>query len=139
LASGGTITHTGTVTVTAAVQADQVTGTSTTVAVVPAVQQFHRSAAKAWAYFTVSGGTYTKAASYNVASFVKNGTGDVTLTYTTAFSSGNYAVVVTCLNPSTVTVATTGAQVAANVRVNLFNLSAALIDGNFAVVCFGDQ
>lgn len=91
LATGGTITSTGTITVTAAVKSDQTTGTSTSVAVVPGVQQYHDSAAKAWAYTTSPGSSPpTLSASYNISSIVRNSTGRYTYNFTTSFASANY-------------------------------------------------
>ncbi len=90
LASGGPITGTGTITVTAAIKTDQITGTSTTVAVVPAVQQFHMSAGKAWVSF--QGNPIVIFSSYNVSGVVRNSTGIYTITFTTPFTSAaNYA------------------------------------------------
>lgn len=92
LATGGTITGTGTVTVTAAVQSDQETASSNAVAITPGVQQYHPSAAKSWGMYT-SITTTAKTVGYNFASVTDNGTGDTTITFTTNFSSGNYSVV----------------------------------------------
>ena len=72
-----------------ATQAQQETGTSTTVLVTPGRQQFHQSAAKAWIQCNQNGAI---AGSYNVASIADTGPGVVTATLTTAFSSTNYAV-----------------------------------------------
>lgn len=82
-----TITTTGacTVTTTAATQADQETSTSTTTAVTPGRQQFHPSAAKAWARFT--GSTGALIASYNLSSVTRNSTGNYNFNFTTSFSS----------------------------------------------------
>lgn len=93
LATGGPITTTGTVTVTAAVKVDQTTGTSITKAVVPGVQQFHKSSVKAWINF--NGSTPANLNSYNVSSFVRNSTGNYTIGFTTAFTSGNYSITAT--------------------------------------------
>lgn len=90
LASGGPITSSGTIDVVAAVKSDQTTGTSTSVAVVPGVQQYHASATKVWGRFTQSGGTYTLQDNYNISSFVKNGTGSLTISFTTSFADSNY-------------------------------------------------
>ena len=46
--------------------------------------------AKAWCLFDGSASTITT--SFNVSSLTKNGTGDYTLTYTTALPSANYAI-----------------------------------------------
>jgi hypothetical protein len=52
-----------------------------------------RTNTRAWCSFdgTAAGPTITPLASYNVASITKNGTGDYTITFTTALSSANYA------------------------------------------------
>ena len=86
---GGDLSANRTITVTAAVQSDQETGTSTSVAVVPGVQHYHPSAAKAWVTFTVSGGVVTVKNSYNVSSVTRNGAGDYTVNFTTAFSGAD--------------------------------------------------
>lgn len=77
-----------------AVQSEMETGSSTTLAVTPGRQHFHPSAAKAWGY--VNGGG-SLLAGYN-CSAAKNSTGDYTITFTTAISSADYAVVVTGTN-----------------------------------------
>jgi hypothetical protein len=92
LATGGPITSSGTVTVTAAVKSDQTTATSTSVAVVPGVQQFHPSAAKAWGFITLSGATPTLQTSFNTTSITDNSTGNYTINLTTSFTSANYAI-----------------------------------------------
>lgn len=97
LATGGPITTTGTVTVTAAVKSDQTTATSTSVAVVPGVQQYHPSAAKVWIKYTTSGST-SITTSYNVSSLTDNGTGDTTINFTVAFANANYSYSVGCNN-----------------------------------------
>jgi hypothetical protein len=92
LATGGPITTTGIITVTAATQGDQETGTSTTVAVTPGVQKYHPSAAKAWVRF--QGNPIVIKASYNVSGVVRNSIGNYTITYTTAFTGANNYVAV---------------------------------------------
>lgn len=89
---GGNLTADRTFTVTAAVQSDQETGSSTTVAVVPGVQHFHPSAAKSWVNFNGTG-TVSIRRSYNVTSITDNGTGDYTVNFTNAFSDANYMAV----------------------------------------------
>jgi len=71
-------------------QANQEAGSEAAKYVAPATQQFHPSAAKAWLYATVSGGTPTLQASYNIASITDNGVGLLTATWDTDFSSVNY-------------------------------------------------
>lgn len=75
----------------AATQAEQETATSTAVAVTPGRQQFHPSAAKCWAIITVSGGTPTLAAGFNITSIADTQPGQVTVTIATDFSSANWA------------------------------------------------
>jgi hypothetical protein len=81
----------GIVVSTAATQAEQETGSSTTVSVTPGRQQYHPSAAKAWVKFDGTG-TPAISASYNVTSLTDNGTGDYTVNLTNAMSSKDYAV-----------------------------------------------
>lgn len=68
-------------------QAEQEAGTSTANRVSSAVQQFHESAAKAHASFTVAG---VLEESYNVDSVTDSGTGDFTVNITDDFSSASY-------------------------------------------------
>ena len=49
-----------------------------------------KGSAKAWVYF--NGSTATINGSFNVSSVTRNGTGDYTVSFTTAMSSANYAV-----------------------------------------------
>lgn len=73
-----------------AIQSEQETATSTTLAVTPGRQQYHPSAVKAWGNFDASSGTPTTGASYNVTSLTDGGAGLTTVNFTTAFSSANY-------------------------------------------------
>lgn len=50
-----------------------------------------QSLARAWGYFTVSGGVYTLQDSYNVTSITKIGTGKLLVTLSDPFASANYA------------------------------------------------
>lgn len=72
-----------------AVQSDQETATSTTLAVTPGRQQYHPSALKAWVKFDGTG-TPAITVSYNCSSITDNATGDWTVNWTTAFSSANW-------------------------------------------------
>lgn len=75
-----------------ATQSNMETATSTTTVVTPGRVQYHPGVAKAFAYLTVSGGTPSIQRSHNVTSVTDNGTGDLTITFTTAFSDGLYAL-----------------------------------------------
>lgn len=83
-----------------AVQSEMEAGTDATRAVVPARQQFHPSAAKAWVKFTVVATVVTVGASYNVASVARTSAGVYTVTFTTAFSSIEYAALASAVNHS---------------------------------------
>ena len=75
-----------------ATQAEQETGTSTTLAVTPGRQHSHASASKTWAELDGTG-VISLRASYNQDAPTDNGTGDYTFNITTDFSSTSYAVV----------------------------------------------
>ncbi len=91
---GGSLASNRVISVTAAVKSDQTTGTSNTVAVTPGVQQYHNSACKAFVQFVGSSGAVN--GSYNVTSVTRNGTGDYTVNFTTAFANSNYAGAPVC-------------------------------------------
>jgi hypothetical protein len=132
-----------------ATQANQETGSSTTLLVTPGRQQYHQSAAKAWVYFDASSGTPTapsSATSYNVASITDGGVGVFTPTWTTAFSSATYVTTGSSrsniLNASTVvsqnttqTKATTGQPLTTRVS----STDAAVDVGDCSISAFGDQ
>lgn len=82
-----------------AVQAEVETGSDTTRAITPGRQHYHPSAAKAWVCFNGTG-TPAIRASYNVTSITDNGTGDYTITFTTALTDANYSVVGTAKCPA---------------------------------------
>jgi hypothetical protein len=75
------------VTFPAATQADMESGSSLIVSVTPGRQHFHPSACKAW---LVAGVTGNILASYNINSMTDTGTGVLTVTIETDFSSVNY-------------------------------------------------
>ncbi len=75
---------------TAASQATMEAATDTTDYVTAGRTQYHPGVAKAWSETTVSGGSPTNAASYNVSSITDNGVGDFTYNFSTSFSSTSY-------------------------------------------------
>ena len=123
-----------------AVQADQETGTSLLLGVTPGVQHFHDSACKVWAITDVAGGIQD---SYNVTSIADTGTGQMTATIATDFSSANFCALA---SPQTSAVnsggiATISSQAAGSVVVSTYNISGpALSDptARFNVAAFGD-
>lgn len=75
----------------AATQAEMEAASSTSVASSPGRQHFHPGHPKCWAYVTVSGGTPTLQASFNITSITDTGAGQLTITIATDFSSANWA------------------------------------------------
>lgn len=140
--SGGSLSQT-TATPSAASQADQETGSSTTVYVTPGRQQFHPSAAKAWVQYDSTGG---RAASYNCSSVTDNAAGNLSPNWTVAMSGASYVVVATALNSQAGTAVTTYvaqviSQSTSNVNICTVQLSGfAQIDAVLVnVAAFGDQ
>lgn len=77
-----------------ATQANQETGTSLLTTVTPGRQQYHPSAAKAWAFWDgTATGTNAPAAGYNVTSVTRNAAGNYTVNLTTAMSGTSYCVI----------------------------------------------
>jgi hypothetical protein len=137
---------------TTATQAQQEAGSVTTAAVTPGQQQSHPSAAKAWASYDSVPGTPTLDVSYNVSSLTDNGTGDITVNFTTAFSSSNFAAVTGSRSPlysagagQTLrnlqhlnTFATGSIRIVTYSYVGSTN-TVAVEDMRVCVACFGDQ
>lgn len=89
LATGGPITTSGTVTVTAAVKADMEAATSNTVAVTPGTVGFAPTSAVAWGYVDNTGSLIN---SFNVTSVNNTGTGAYTATFVPALTGGYCAL-----------------------------------------------
>lgn len=85
----------------AATQAEMEAASSTSVYVSPGREKYHPGVAKAWACITWSGATPSLSAGYGVASITDVSIGRVRLTFSTAFSSANYAVQATVERPTT--------------------------------------
>lgn len=135
LAITGTLSATGGITATnVAAQADQETGTSTTTFVSPGRQQFHPSAAKAWAFI---GSTGTIQSSYNFTSTTHPGTGQYTATFTTAMSSASYAIIGTVLGSNGFLDVTS--QTANTITYATINATTGGADFAHYIVVFGDQ
>ena len=126
-----------------ATQAQQEAATSLVANVTPGTQQYHPSAAKAWVSFVgTAANPITVNAGYNISGTVtKNGTGDYTITFTTAFSSANYCAIINAR------VTGTGgglsreiSRQAGSFRFGTVDTSVALVDFAIVdVVFFGDQ
>jgi len=132
---------------TAASKSDQEMATSTVKAVVPAVQQSHPSAAKAWVVFDGTGavGAITPGASCNVSGVTKNGTGDYTISFTVPFSSANYAAACFAENSEGATLnapapLNSHTRAAGSHRVLSSSSGGVALDFNFvSLIWYGDQ
>jgi hypothetical protein len=122
-----------------ATQAQQETGTAVDVVVTPGRQHFHASAAKAWGVITMSAGTPTLAASYNITGIADTGTGIVGVTIATDFSSANYVVVAT-VERAGLRIATVDSKLAGSFNLYILETTGASDDYvSVSFVCFGDQ
>lgn len=133
----GTSSGTNTGDVVAATQAEQETGSSTSVWVSPGRQQFHPSAAKAWVMCNSAGSII---ASYNITSITDDGTGQVTVTIATDFSSANYVICPGAFLAASNVLSRVTAQAAGSFTLLVVDLGGAGTDpsAHFAA-CFGDQ
>lgn len=130
----------------AAAQSDQETGTSTTTYVSPGRQQFHKSAAKAWAYVTVAAGTptlTTTGGSLNITSITDSGAGVLDIAIATDFSTVNWSgVAITADSGGVPTVTNAGAGVRS---AGADRITSRLPDGtltdpsSYSFAGFGDQ
>lgn len=121
----------------AATQADQEAGTSNVVFTSPLVQQYHISAAKAWAYYTTITTTVLHS-SYGVTSLVDNGAGDTTVNLSITFSSTNYAITGCSNGAGTAQIIYVPSRTANTSRVGSLNLSLTLTDGIVGIAYYGD-
>lgn len=139
IATGGPITNNGTITVAAAVKADQTTGSSTSVAVVPGVQQYHASSAKLWLYVAQSGGTYTMQTNYNISSIVKNSTGNLNVNYSVPFTTANYAANAT-VTDAVNAMARAQFLTTSGINIAIINPSSlGNVDAGFSLIAYGTQ
>lgn len=141
LATGGPITATGTVTVPASTQAEMEAAAVATSAVTPVVVKNHPGVAKAWAQCVNAAGVYTLASNYNIAGGTcgKTATGLLTLTFTIPFSSANYTCVPGTGSGGLIASLQTNLQTTTTVSIEVRAAAGANTDGNFSLVCFGDQ
>jgi hypothetical protein len=134
----------GSSTFAVAAKADQIAGTSTTLAVTPAEQQFHPSAAKAYVSYqnNATNGAQTLNASYNVSGVSRTGVGTVTITFSTAFTSANYVCVGNAQGSASTNAwaqITNGSKTTTNVGFSTLNAATTAVDNGADVVCFGTQ
>lgn len=120
-----------------AVKTDQVTATSTALAVTPSVQQNHPSAAKAYGYVTITATILTLNSAYN-CSASRSSTGVVVVTLTVPMTSVNYVVLVSIQGGGTIVV--NSGQTASSFTIQTTNITQTTdVDANFYFACFGTQ
>jgi hypothetical protein len=124
-----------------ATQTNQESASATNLIVTPGAQQFHPSAAKCWGFVTVSGGTPTLAASFNVTSITDTGVGRLTVTIATDFSSGNYVIQINSGLGAGVThmFRTINGQPAGSFEQRHFQDGLLADPSDYHFVCYGDQ
>lgn len=129
----------GAFTVTAAAtQAEEEAASSTTVYTTPGRQKYHPGTAKGWAYVTVSGGSPTLAANYNVSGIVDSDVGRFDITWDVDFSSVNYSVA--GMSGSTTFIGFRDVNVVGTTYVITNDADGSAKDpANWSVVAFGDQ
>jgi hypothetical protein len=103
----------------------------------------HAGVAKAWVYFTISGGVPSIQASENVTDITDNGVGDYTITFTTPFANTNFAAVAMVRDTSTtVGIAYEFARTTGSVRIKTSygNTNPSSVDqAAVSVIVFGHQ
>jgi hypothetical protein len=120
-------------------KSDQQTGTSAVLAVTPAHQQDHDSAAKAWVVFDSSANIL---AAYNVSGVTKNSTGIFTINFSVSFSSTDYACLVTteASGNNGWGQVQSGGRSAGSVKIGCIDQVPAVFDPtSVSVVCYGRQ
>lgn len=122
---------------TAATQAEQETATSVLVPVTPGLQQYHPSAAKAWAKATFAGAVTV---GYNVTSVTDNGVGDISFNFTVPFSSANYVAIGIIESGGAAYTASVQGQSTTACRMQCRDTAGNPIDAtSIMFVAFGDQ
>jgi hypothetical protein len=138
MSGDATISGTNTGDVSAATQAEQEAGVSTTTYVSPGRQQYHPSALKAWIRVT-NAGTPANSIGYNISSIGDNGTGSTRINLTTGNSSGALPVVATIeAGVTSGTSISTAVNSSSQVDILTYN-AATLTDYNFTASFMGDQ
>lgn len=127
----------------ASTQAEMEAATVTTSAVTPGFMKNHPGVAKVWAAISVSGGTPSLDASYGVSSITDTSAGNVTVTFTTAFSSASYCAIANSVSASgtgnLASVKTGQAVGSLIVRTLLASTGADTDNINCVVAAYGDQ
>jgi len=123
----------------AATQAQAEAGTADTVALTPLSANWHPGVAKAWVS-TAGEATPTIATSWNITSITDGGTGKITVTIATDFSSADYTVQANLSGSLSTYMLTVNTRAAGAFSIYAFNLSGGAVDPtSFLCTCFGDQ
>lgn len=124
---------------TSAAQSDQETGTTGAKFVSPSVQQFHPSAAKAWARVNYSGGTPSlQSGSYNFTSVTDTGVGIADLNYTNALTANNMAPFSSQSGGATIAQPILTGFSTSALQISIRDITGTLVDNNFSAGVFGD-
>jgi len=123
---------------TAATQTEMEAASSNTVFATPSNMKWHPGIAKAWLKCDAAGAIQV---SHNITSITDNGTGDVTVTIATDFSSADFAPVATPISGGATFVHINPSGLAAGSFNALCRNDAgsATDPSNWSFVCFGDQ
>lgn len=129
-----------------ATQADQEAAATSTAVVMPSVQQYHPSAAKAWALVTMTGTVATVTTGYNVSSAASTATGLLKINLTNSFGSTNYVVGgMVRIGDSIITNHAVTHPTSVGLATTTFTLLCQASDGTntdpvaWHVFCYGDQ
>lgn len=110
--------------------------------VTPENQKHHPAHPKAWAYITFSGGTPSLASGHGISSSITDGgVGNITITFDTAFSNTNYAMIA-CPAESGATTIYTGTKSTSTCQILIISESGGSFpaaDKSFYCAFFGDQ
>jgi len=123
--------------ISAASQAEQEAGSSTSVSTTPGRQQYHPSAAKGWIYWSADGTTIN--ASHNVSSLDDNGVGDYGINWDVDFSSVNYATVAQTEDTDTGSLCNVHTITAGSIQIDMGTTGGTNADHPGFAVSFGDQ
>lgn len=127
----------------AASQAEMEANSSNTVSATPGRLKNHPGVAKVWAAISVSGGTPSLDGSFGVTSITDTSAGNVTVTFSTAFSSAVYCAIANSVSAggtgNLASVKTGQATGSLIVRTLLASTGADTDNINCVVAAFGDQ
>ena len=139
--TGSAPTWTTPASATAATQAQMEAASSNTVFATPLNTNFSPGAAKAWLKCDAAGAIQV---SHNITSITDTGTGQVTVTLNTDFSSADYVILCTAEsnngNPRILQSSSNIVPTAGAFLISSFNVAGSTADStNYYAACFGDQ